>query len=95
MPLYDYKCRICGKEFEFLVLKTTVAACPACGSRKLEQLLVTRFAVSSTGIRQSNLDKAQRALKNSNDVRDKKMAQLDKMREHEPSPMLFPKKKKK
>src|SRR5229473_3349809 len=41
MPLYEYRCRDCGKEFEALILPSfsNVPACPACGSTKLEQLL--------------------------------------------------------
>ena len=47
MPLFDFRCRACGHEFEALVRTsdTDARACPACGSRDLEQLLST-FAVS-------------------------------------------------
>jgi putative FmdB family regulatory protein len=48
MPLYDFKCRSCGCEFEALVRPTDTQArpCPDCGSGDLERLLST-FAVSS------------------------------------------------
>ncbi len=46
MPIYEYECRQCGEQFELLVLKTTVASCPACQSQELEQL-ISGFAVSS------------------------------------------------
>jgi putative FmdB family regulatory protein len=38
MPIYEYRCQGCGHAFELLVFKTTVAACPACGSEALERL---------------------------------------------------------
>lgn len=40
MPIYEYQCRACGNQFEYLVLPSTPdAACPSCQSRELEQLL--------------------------------------------------------
>jgi putative FmdB family regulatory protein len=48
MPLFDFKCRACGREFEALVRPQDQAApkCPACGGAELEKQLPT-FAVSS------------------------------------------------
>jgi putative FmdB family regulatory protein len=48
MPLFDFRCRECGCEFEALVRPTDAEtrSCPDCGSRDLERLLST-FAVSS------------------------------------------------
>ena len=48
MPLYDFRCRSCGCEFEALVRPTDTEArtCPDCSSGDLERLLST-FAVSS------------------------------------------------
>jgi putative FmdB family regulatory protein len=48
MPLYDFRCRACGREFEGLVRAADPAPpeCPGCHGRDLEQLLST-FAVSS------------------------------------------------
>jgi putative FmdB family regulatory protein len=40
MPIYVYRCRACGEEFEKLVLSVSRAAsieCPACQSEDLEQ----------------------------------------------------------
>jgi putative FmdB family regulatory protein len=46
MPLYDFRCRACAREFEALVRSGDEApACPSCKSRDLERLLST-FAVS-------------------------------------------------
>ena len=32
MPIYEYRCRACGRPFEQLVYGETPVACPACGS---------------------------------------------------------------
>ena len=39
MPIFEYKCRGCGNEFEALVRKSDVPACPSCNSADLERLL--------------------------------------------------------
>ena len=40
MPIYEYQCRACGNQFEYLVLPTTPQpACPSCQGQDLEQLL--------------------------------------------------------
>ncbi len=48
MPLYDFRCRSCGGEFEALVRSQDGSGprCPACNGSDLEQLL-SSFAVSS------------------------------------------------
>jgi putative FmdB family regulatory protein len=47
MPIFEYACKSCGKEFEALVLPTTAApACPACNSAELEKL-ISRVAIKS------------------------------------------------
>lgn len=90
MPIYDYQCRQCGEEFELLVLKNTVAVCPACQSQDLEQLL-SGFAVSSASIRQANLQAARQKLKTSANYKDQKVAEREELRDH--APYLFEKKK--
>jgi putative FmdB family regulatory protein len=92
MPIYEYECRQCGEQFELLVLKTSVAACPACQSQELEQL-ISGFAVSSDSIRQSNLQAARKKLASSSNYRDQKIAEAEEIREHSPVPEL-PKKAK-
>jgi putative FmdB family regulatory protein len=37
MPIYDYRCRACGHEFEALVRKTDQPACPSCAGRELDR----------------------------------------------------------
>ncbi len=42
MPIFEYACKGCGKEFEALVRPNTEApACPACKSTELEKLIST------------------------------------------------------
>jgi len=81
MPIFDYECRKCGDRFELLVLKGTVAACPSCQSQELEQK-ISSFAMSSESTRQSNLQAARRRYAASSDVKDKKVAEIEEIREH-------------
>lgn len=39
MPIFEYQCRGCGHEFELLVLKGTVPACPKCQAEALERVV--------------------------------------------------------
>jgi putative FmdB family regulatory protein len=48
MPIFDYRCRACAREFETLVMKSSTPACPACQSQDLEKLL-SLPAVKSSG----------------------------------------------
>jgi putative FmdB family regulatory protein len=86
MPLYDYACRGCGQQFELLVRAGTVEECPSCQSRDLERLLSSGFAVSSEATRQSHLQAARRKFTSSSDVRDKRIAEAEEIREHSPPP---------
>ena len=81
MPIYDYKCSRCRHEFELIVLRTTVVACPACSSQELEQM-ISGFSVSSESIRQSNIKVERRKLSASKDRRDQKVAEAEEIREH-------------
>jgi putative FmdB family regulatory protein len=58
MPLFDFRCRACGHQFETLVRSQDVTApqCPTCHSIDLERLLPT-FAVSSSEKTQAAADK--------------------------------------
>jgi putative FmdB family regulatory protein len=39
MPMYEYRCRACGRAFERLVTGGTVVTCPACRSADVTRLL--------------------------------------------------------
>jgi putative FmdB family regulatory protein len=46
MPLYDFRCRSCGDEFERLVRQQETIECPSCRGQDVERLLST-FALST------------------------------------------------
>ena len=48
MPIFEYGCRSCGREFESLVRSDTVPACPGCRSTDLEKKLSV-FATAGSG----------------------------------------------
>jgi len=48
MPLFEYSCRACGRNFETIVRGSARPACPSCNGRDLEKRLST-FAVSVRG----------------------------------------------
>ena len=55
MPIYEYECRGCGHQFEFLVLPSSPKpACPSCQHEDLQRM-ISLCAVSSEGTRQSHL----------------------------------------
>jgi len=49
MPIYEYQCRQCSKEFEVLVRASSPApACPECNSKELSKKLSTFAAMTTT-----------------------------------------------
>jgi putative FmdB family regulatory protein len=51
VPLYDFRCRACGAEFEALVRPPQEPACASCGSVDLERLVTGfSFSVRSGGL---------------------------------------------
>lgn len=49
MPIFDFNCRLCGHEFEHLILKDhDLPRCPECGSRSVDRKAVSLF--SCTGV---------------------------------------------
>ena len=62
MPLYDYRCKHCGTEFEHLVMHSSPPArCPKCTGGDLDQL-VSGYAVSSEGTRAASLSSQHRKM---------------------------------
>jgi len=47
MPLYDFRCRACGAQFEALVRPGHEPVCRACGATDLERLPSGMFSVKS------------------------------------------------
>ncbi len=80
MPIYEYSCRACQREFEAVVLPTGgPPVCPACGSADLERM-VSAFSVSSEGTRQMNLNQARKQAKKIQ--RDKAVAEHEAIHHH-------------
>ena len=48
MPIYEYRCKECEREFEALVLKNAEPSCPSCGGRDLERLFSLPAVQSSS-----------------------------------------------
>jgi putative FmdB family regulatory protein len=95
MPIYEYECVKCGKQFEHLALpKSPAPACPSCKGKNLKQML-SMFAVSSKSIREANLKAAKKAgykIQKEKAHEDHKYVHRE-MAEHYPSPEPGKKKK--
>jgi len=56
MPIFEYQCASCAKEFEILVRNSsTVPECPACHGTELRKKLSTFAAVMGTASAQAEL----------------------------------------
>jgi putative FmdB family regulatory protein len=82
MPLFDFRCRSCGSEFEALVRASDVPKCPSCKSAKLEQLPST-FSVSSLEITKARVRTATKERRRSRDYRDKLVADRESQMHHD------------
>ena len=49
MPLFEYRCPACTREFEALVRTNETAECPDCGSKQVEKLLSMAAAHVGSG----------------------------------------------
>jgi len=54
MPIYEFRCRRCGRQFETLVRGAAAEVCEQCTSTDLERL-PSSFAASSAAIRKATL----------------------------------------
>lgn len=82
MPIYEYECRGCGHQFEFLLLPSnpTEPTCPSCSSLDLERV-ISMFAVSSDGTRKLALDAGRKRA--ATVKRDKDHAEAEYIRNHD------------
>jgi putative FmdB family regulatory protein len=56
MPIFEYQCASCAKEFELLVRNSSIAPeCPACHGTELRKKLSTFAAVMGTASAQAEL----------------------------------------
>lgn len=54
MPIFEYQCASCGKEFEVLVRNaSTVPECPACSGTELHKKLSAFAALTGTASAQA------------------------------------------
>jgi len=80
MPIYEYKCRSCGSEFEALVRPGDSPACPSCKGSDLERL-ISMFAVDSADTRQHSLSSARK--KHAAVERDRQTAEMERHHKHD------------
>lgn len=82
MPIYEYICRDCQRQFEYLLLPSSPGPpqCPACGGKKLEQAL-SAFAVNSAE-KSSAAWKSERKKYERTELRDKKVAEREAIEHH-------------
>jgi putative FmdB family regulatory protein len=76
MPLFDFRCRSCGSEFEALVRSSDTPRCPSCKSAKLEQL-PSMFTVSSPELTKARVRTARKERRRSPAYRDEIVAKRE------------------
>jgi putative FmdB family regulatory protein len=80
MPIFDYRCRSCGYEFEAIVRASLPAACPSCHGTALEQL-ISVFSVSSASTRTAALKVAREEYQKGK--KDEVIAHRESVRQHD------------
>jgi putative FmdB family regulatory protein len=83
MPIFEYSCRACGHQFEFLKLPATpdTARCPACQGEDLERLL-SGFAMSTTELTKAHVKAARKQHLGSKEQKDKQVAAAEEVEHH-------------
>lgn len=76
MPIYEYRCLDCGREFEVLVRTSDTPACPSCQSQRLERTL-SMFAAKSEATSQAALNKAKRRATDARRAEEREKAQYE------------------
>ena len=83
MPIYEYQCKACSNQFEYLLLPTmdqkALPECPSCQGKDVERVL-SICAVSSENTRQTNLQHARKL--NSRITKEKQDAEFKEMIHH-------------
>jgi putative FmdB family regulatory protein len=51
MPLFEFRCSECARDFEVLVRSGEEAACPQCGTSTIEKLFSEQAALTASGKR--------------------------------------------
>jgi putative FmdB family regulatory protein len=51
MPLFEFRCGECARDFEVLIRSGEEAACPQCGTSAIEKLFSEQAAPHSSGQR--------------------------------------------
>ena len=81
MPMFDFQCRACGKEFEALVRpQDPPATCPQCGSADIDKLLSGFALKTAERSAAAALDSRKRQISAN---RDKVVADEEYRKEHE------------
>ena len=83
MPIHEYLCNACGRQFEHFLLPAakTEPICPACQSRDLEKLM-SGFAVNTPERTKANVKAARKQIAQSKDYKDKQVAQAEYVKHH-------------
>ena len=84
MPIFEFECKVCGNQFEHLVLPWLAKPgetpeCPSCHATNVERLL-SICAISSENTRQSNLQKARKKM--AGVTKEKETEEFKQMVEH-------------
>jgi len=83
MPIFEYACKACGHQFEFLKLPATPDAtrCPACQAEDLERVL-SGFAMTTRELSKTRFNAARKQQLGSKEQKDKRVAAAEEFEHH-------------